>query len=208
MRKILLTAICFLLLINLAYGEVALGDIQKVVREENKKTIDEISTKLDKTKTDIQTETIDFANRVMADVSKMITDTEKKIILISGVSIIGILLLIEGILGFIRIRREQNVLLIIKKDIDYLRVSYDSMKIEFDKFKEVKTKQQIQEVKVDKEEEIKQNKIRELEEQLKSLKTQKRIPDFIEEAKVDIPVPEYVPPKAKKGFFGKRKKVE
>lgn len=207
MKKFVIALVLILYICNVTYAEVGLGDIQKVVREENKKTIDEFDAKLAQTEKDIEKQTIDFANRVMVDISKMITDTEKKIILISGVSLVGILLLVEGILGFIRIRREQNVFLLLKKDMDNINIHISNVEKELT---DLRVKQlekiNIENKKIEEAKEIeKQNKIKELQEQINKLNEK---PIVIPVKEEEIVAPIYVKEeKVKKGFFGKKKVV-
>lgn len=227
MKKTPLYMLVILLLIvttNLVLAEVTPADLQKIVREENKKTTDEIMQKLEVQKKSTIDDIYALANTMASDFQKIVTDTEKKIILISAVSLIGIILLTEGILGFIRIRKEQNVLLILKKDINYLKDSHDNFKLEFDKLKNFSytqkqvsgnfAKSEVNQVigynnqkEENKEEEIREKKIKELKEELGKLEnTQKQVSGNLakSEVKVEVP-PVYVETvKKKRGFFRRK----
>jgi hypothetical protein len=105
-------------------ADTSVSDVQKVVREENKKTVDDVSKKVDDATKALEQKTIDFANRVMADFVKIIEDTEKKIILLASITIVGLIGMVEGIIGFIRIKKEQNLLLLLKNDINVLNSNF------------------------------------------------------------------------------------
>ena len=116
-------AVCFMFLfVGTVVAELTPDNIQRIVREENQRIIDH----QEESKKSIIDDTYALANTLMDDFLKIISDTEKKIIIISAMSLAGIIIFMEGILGFFRIRREQNTLLIIKADIDRLRMLIES----------------------------------------------------------------------------------
>ena len=111
-----------MLLLSVAVvAELQPSDIQKIVRDENAKLKEDIITHQEQLKTDIREESMSFATQVMTDFIAVIEDAQKKVVIIAVLGISGAILFIEGILGFIRIKKESSLLLLLKRDIDILK---------------------------------------------------------------------------------------
>jgi hypothetical protein len=208
-------------------ASTTLPDVQKIVRAENDVLMQQFNAKFDQTEKNIEQKTVDFANRIMGDFIKIIEDAEKKVILIASLSIAGLILLIEGILGYIRIKLERNALQIMKKDIDYFRKDYEDMKVIIVKLEEdikkMKTPQVIiqkvmegktvaAEPKLNPKELAKQKKIEQLKKELEKLgvkEEEKKEPELEVPvpAQPQEPVPAYPRYEIKKGWFGIPKKA-
>jgi hypothetical protein len=106
-------AIIALLLATSAYAEISSDEVQRIVRDENQRVIDHQAL----IKEQIQAESVGLANKFMEDVVAVVERAERKVILIATLGIGGVLILIEGFFGWLRIRRERDLLLLIREEL-------------------------------------------------------------------------------------------
>jgi hypothetical protein len=133
MKKTNMSILLFLVVLPLAIAELAPQDVQKIVREENQRSVEEIKKYTEQTRKDIQTEVYGLANQVFDDMSEKIVKTEKKLLLIGTMSFLGIISLSQGIIGYIRIKKESNALLIMQKDMNDMKSALEENGIKLSK---------------------------------------------------------------------------
>jgi hypothetical protein len=113
-----------LLFLSSAYAEVSSDEVQRIVRDENQRVIDHQAL----IKEQIQAESVGLANKFMEDVVAIVERAERKVILIATLGIGGVLILIEGFFGWLRIRRERDMLLLIREELLRLNTTVHAVK--------------------------------------------------------------------------------
>ena len=117
--KKMLYIVLGLLLINFVYAQEGMvcRDVERLCYEGCKTESQEVKTYIDKTKADIQKDTEGLGYYLLDEFKKEINSFVRKVILSFSISVLGIMLIIEGIIGYIRIKKEQDLLLSINEKI-------------------------------------------------------------------------------------------
>jgi len=93
-------------------------DTERICYESCKSESNDIKTYIDQTKADVQRDTEGLGMYLLEQFKSEINSFVRKVILSFSISVLGIMLIIEGIIGYVRIKKEQDLLLSISERVN------------------------------------------------------------------------------------------
>lgn len=129
-KNALLICVVFSILSVSVVAECNQADIERVVNQLIEADGQKTRTQLETDKKVYENTARDMVESYLAKTTEVIDDYSKKLTIVFAICILGVLLLVEGALGYFRVRKESNILLMLKEDNNKMK---DNIKLIKDK---------------------------------------------------------------------------